>query len=39
MRRSTNPWHRTARFTYGIPVDGILTPLDLRMPGYPAYLV
>jgi len=24
--------------TYGIPVDGTLTPLDLRMPGYPAYL-
>src|ERR1051325_7239280 len=23
---------------YGIPIDGVLTPLDLRMPGYPAYL-
>src|SRR5258708_16328810 len=24
--------------TYGIPVAGALTPLDIRMPGYPAYL-
>jgi hypothetical protein len=23
---------------YGIAIDGQLTPLDLRMPGYPAYL-
>ena len=23
---------------YGIPVNGVLTPLDIRMPGYPAYL-
>src|SRR5258708_16370830 len=23
---------------YGIPVAGVLTPLDIRMPGYPAYL-
>ncbi len=23
---------------YGIPIDGVLTPLDIRMPGYPAYL-
>jgi hypothetical protein len=23
---------------YGIPVDGVLKPLDIRMPGYPAYL-
>jgi hypothetical protein len=23
---------------YGIAIDGKLTPLDLRMPGYPAYL-
>jgi hypothetical protein len=23
---------------YGIPIDGALTPLDIRMPGYPAYL-
>jgi hypothetical protein len=23
---------------YGIDVDGTLTPLDIRMPGYPAYL-
>lgn len=23
---------------YGIPVDGVLTPVDIRMPGYPAYL-
>lgn len=23
---------------YGVPIDGVLTPLDLRMPGYPAYL-
>jgi hypothetical protein len=23
---------------YGIPIDGAITPLDIRMPGYPAYL-
>jgi len=23
---------------YGIPVDGVLTPVDIRMPGYPVYL-
>src|SRR5439155_9090388 len=23
---------------YGMPVDGVLTPVDIRMPGYPAYL-
>ncbi|HVO57583.1 MAG TPA: hypothetical protein VMT51_07810 [Dongiaceae bacterium] len=23
---------------YGIPVNDVLTPVDLRMPGYPAYL-
>ena len=23
---------------YGMPVNGVLTPLDIRMPGYPAYL-
>jgi hypothetical protein len=23
---------------YGIPLDGGVTPLDIRMPGYPAYL-
>jgi len=23
---------------YGIPLDGVLTPVDIRMPGYPAYL-
>ena len=23
---------------YGMPVDGALTPVDIRMPGYPAYL-
>jgi hypothetical protein len=23
---------------YGMPVDGVLVPVDLRMPGYPAYL-
>src|SRR5258707_11415423 len=23
---------------YGILVDGVITPLDIRMPGYPAYL-
>ena len=23
---------------YGINIDGVLTPLDIRMPGYPAYL-
>jgi hypothetical protein len=23
---------------YGISVDGVLTPIDIRMPGYPAYL-
>jgi len=23
---------------YGISIDGVLTPLDIRMPGYPAYL-
>jgi hypothetical protein len=23
---------------YGVRIDGILTPLDVRMPGYPAYL-
>jgi hypothetical protein len=23
---------------YGIPIDGTITALDLRMPGYPAYL-
>src|ERR1700740_3253065 len=26
------------RRVYGIPIDGVLTPLDIRMPGYPAYL-
>lgn len=24
--------------TYGIRIDGVLTPVDIRMPGYPAYL-
>jgi hypothetical protein len=24
--------------TYGMAVDGVLTPVDIRMPGYPAYL-
>lgn len=23
---------------YGVGIDGVLTPLDIRMPGYPAYL-
>jgi len=23
---------------YGFPINGVLTPLDIRMPGYPAYL-
>src|SRR5260370_4425657 len=23
---------------YGIPVDNVLRPVDIRMPGYPAYL-
>jgi len=23
---------------YGMPVDGVLTPVDIRMPGYPVYL-
>jgi hypothetical protein len=23
---------------YGIPIDGVVTALDIRMPGYPAYL-
>jgi hypothetical protein len=23
---------------YGMPVDGVLVPVDIRMPGYPAYL-
>src|SRR5258708_12996407 len=23
---------------YGIPVDGVLRAVDIRMPGYPAYL-
>lgn len=23
---------------FGVAVDGVLTPLDIRMPGYPAYL-
>ena len=23
---------------YGIPIDGSLTPVDIRMPGYPGYL-
>ncbi|HEU0367866.1 MAG TPA: hypothetical protein VFR42_01570, partial [Candidatus Acidoferrum sp.] len=23
---------------YGMPVDGVLAPVDIRMPGYPAYL-
>ena len=23
---------------YGIAVGGVLTPVDIRMPGYPAYL-
>jgi len=23
---------------YGMPVDGVLTPVDIRMPGYPGYL-
>jgi hypothetical protein len=25
-------------YIYGIPVNGVITPLDIRMPGYPAYL-
>lgn len=23
---------------YGLPIEGLLTPVDIRMPGYPAYL-
>ena len=26
------------RGVYGMPVNGVLTPVDIRMPGYPAYL-
>jgi hypothetical protein len=26
------------RGVYGVPIDGVLTPVDIRAPGYPAFL-
>jgi len=31
-------WNWLKKGVYGFPVNGQLTPLDMRMPGYPAFL-
>jgi hypothetical protein len=32
-------WNWLKKGVYGFPVDGRLTPVDMRVPGYPAFLV
>jgi hypothetical protein len=31
-------WNWLKKGIYGIPIDGVLTPVDMRVPGYPAFL-
>src|ERR1700689_355711 len=31
-------WNWLKRGVYGFPVNGQLTPVDMRVPGYPAFL-
>jgi Dolichyl-phosphate-mannose-protein mannosyltransferase len=32
-------WNWLKNHVYGFPVHGVLTPVDMRVPGYPAFLV
>jgi 4-amino-4-deoxy-L-arabinose transferase-like glycosyltransferase len=31
-------WNWLKKGVYGFPIDGVLTPVDMRVPGYPAFL-
>ncbi|HTZ74904.1 MAG TPA: glycosyltransferase family 39 protein [Candidatus Aquilonibacter sp.] len=31
-------WNWLKKGVYGIPINGVLTPVDMRVPGYPAFL-
>lgn len=31
-------WNWLKNGVYGFPIDGVLTPVDMRVPGYPAFL-
>jgi hypothetical protein len=31
-------WNWLKNSVYGFPIDGVLTPVDMRVPGYPAFL-